>query len=427
MKKTLLAFVLISLFTSAIIIENDKVEWLKKNAIPISIDPLNEDFADLQKMKALIGESNIVMLGEQTHGDGATIEAKCRLIKFLHKEMGFDVLAFESSFYGCDKANYQILKGDTDAKIALDYGIFALWSSAREFESLPQYINSVSKSNHPLEVCGFDSQISSKYGNTFYWLLRQFIKKKAIAIDAQDTIMLGSFLYPPKGRRITEENTGIDSIEKFKQSYNHLINAIGDKEYENKFWQQCLKTHCGQIVEKSKPQEKQSNPLFRDSLMADNFIWLAKNKYPNRKIIIWAASFHNVRNSVDIVPVKGENTFLKYPNFGSIISQHFGNEKMYNIGFSAAQGYWAWCNSKDSTQLPPMSDNSFEDLAVKANLDNAFIDFKNLAKNNPKHWLNDSLSMRLLSVEFQRSIWNRHIDGLCFTKTSKRVHNREKK
>lgn len=426
MKKNLFFFVLISLLSSAIIIGDDKIEWLKKNAISISIDPMNEDFTDLQKIKALIGESNIVMLGEQTHGDGATIEAKCRLIKFLHKEMGFDVLAFESSFYGCDKANDQIHKEDTDAKIALDYGIFPLWSSAKEFESLPQYINSVAKSNRPLEICGFDSQISSKYGTTFYWLFTEFIKKKAITIDIQDTLILRRFLYPPKGRKITEENTGLDSIEKFKQSYNHMINAIRDKEYENRFWQQCLKTHCGQIYESTKPKEKQLNPSFRDSLMVDNFIWLTKNKYPNKKIIIWAATAHNIRNSGDIVSISNS---YKYKNqqFGDILSKYFGTERIYNVGFSAAEGSWGWYNYKDSLQLEPMIGNSIEDLAVKAELNNAFIDFKTIAKINPKHWLNDSLSMRLLSTDYQRSIWHRHIDGLCFTKTSKRVHNRNNK
>src|SRR5262249_36351235 len=34
----------------------------------------------------------------------------------------------------------------------------------------------------------------------------------------------------------------------------------------------------------------------RDAAMADNLIWLARDVYPQRKIIVWAATFHNLRN-----------------------------------------------------------------------------------------------------------------------------------
>ena len=74
-----------------------RIAWLSRNAIQInSIDPTiaNDDFADLKPLKAAIGNSRIVVLGEQSHGDGATFLAKCRLVKFLHQRMGFDVLAW---------------------------------------------------------------------------------------------------------------------------------------------------------------------------------------------------------------------------------------------------------------------------------------------------------------------------------------------
>ena len=74
-----------------------KVEWLRVNVDPIrSVDPSDTDFSDLAPLKSAIGDSRIVMLGEQTHGDGTTFLAKTRLIQFLHQEMGFDVIAFRS-------------------------------------------------------------------------------------------------------------------------------------------------------------------------------------------------------------------------------------------------------------------------------------------------------------------------------------------
>ena len=77
-------------------IESDheaKTTWLLDNAIVLdSISPGDQDFSDLEPLKAVLADKRIVLLGERTHGDGAAFLAKTRLIKFLHQEMGFDVL-----------------------------------------------------------------------------------------------------------------------------------------------------------------------------------------------------------------------------------------------------------------------------------------------------------------------------------------------
>src|SRR6185312_12546836 len=38
----------------------------------------------------------------------------------------------------------------------------------------------------------------------------------------------------------------------------------------------------------------------RDAQMADNLIWLANRRYTGRKIVVWAASFHIMRNAAGI-------------------------------------------------------------------------------------------------------------------------------
>jgi len=60
-------------------------------------------------MKA-IGNSRIVVLGEESHGDGATFLAKVRLIKFLHQKMGFDVLAWEAGLFNCQEMDAAVRK-----------------------------------------------------------------------------------------------------------------------------------------------------------------------------------------------------------------------------------------------------------------------------------------------------------------------------
>ena len=140
-----------------------QVEWLRANAHPVrSLDPNDTDFADLEALKAHIGKARLVALGEQTHGDGATFLAKCRLIRFLHEEMGFDVIAFESGLYDCRKAWDAFQAGASGPVDAARQGVFGIWTQSAQVEPLFAYIAERAQGERPLELCGFDCQMTGR-------------------------------------------------------------------------------------------------------------------------------------------------------------------------------------------------------------------------------------------------------------------------
>ncbi|MGB5554717.1 MAG: hypothetical protein WBM83_08685, partial [Flavobacteriaceae bacterium] len=59
-----------------------------------------DNLKDLSPLK----NSKIVLLGEQTHGDGAVFDKKVELIKALHEQLGFNIVVFESGMYDNYKA-----------------------------------------------------------------------------------------------------------------------------------------------------------------------------------------------------------------------------------------------------------------------------------------------------------------------------------
>lgn len=53
-------------------------------------------YTDLEPLRAIIGSSSVVALGESTHTSHGYYQAKARLIRFMVEEMGFRTLAFET-------------------------------------------------------------------------------------------------------------------------------------------------------------------------------------------------------------------------------------------------------------------------------------------------------------------------------------------
>jgi erythromycin esterase len=84
----------------------ERVAYLKANAIVVrNVEPTNEDYADLAPLRQSLQQVTIIGLGEPIHHDGSAFKAKTRLVKFLHQELGFSVLAFESGFYWGGRVN----------------------------------------------------------------------------------------------------------------------------------------------------------------------------------------------------------------------------------------------------------------------------------------------------------------------------------
>lgn len=109
-----------------------RIADLRERAVPIrTIDPADDDFSDLMPLAAAIGDARIVQLGESTHGDGAAFAAKARLVRFLHRELGFDVLLWESGMYDLRVVNDSLRSG-AGAAAAARLGVFGIWSASRE-------------------------------------------------------------------------------------------------------------------------------------------------------------------------------------------------------------------------------------------------------------------------------------------------------
>jgi erythromycin esterase-like protein/thiol-disulfide isomerase/thioredoxin len=407
--------------------EAARVAYLKRHAAALrSIDPGDEDFADLEPLRKAIGDARIVQLGEQTHGDGATFHAKTRLIKFLHQKCGFDVLAFESGLYDCRKAWELLRAGEMPPRQALAQGVFGIWMGSEQMQPLAEYLGKQAKSARPLEVCGFDCQFSgpaaTRYLPKDLEAVLKEIPEDAFSAEQRDAVL--------KGVKSLTGGNGVtnDQLEALADGRTMVGNVkpgaklpCGDAAFWRQFFEGTVVLAEMQPFIKEKPPKMQEYGNRRDPQMAKNLIWLAREMYPNRKIIVWAASMHLLRNQETILPPNepgfpaGQRVsfYRTIKTMGNDVWKALGKET-YNLFFIAAEGEFQTIRMPKPIALKPVPAGSIEDLLVKAGSDNSFFDLRGRGPDG--QWLEDRLLARPLGNADFEADWTKICDGFVFTR-----------
>src|SRR5215212_6503769 len=152
--RTIAAALAITKAIAAQVEDRAKVEWLSTHTVDIrSILPAG-DYRDLEPLRRAIGDARIVQLGEHNHGAGATFYAKQRVVRFLHEQMGFDVLAWEGNLYSCELMQAALESGTPIAQVP-SIGLLPMWAKAAASPSLFEYARS-----SKLRMAGFDIQLN---------------------------------------------------------------------------------------------------------------------------------------------------------------------------------------------------------------------------------------------------------------------------
>jgi len=393
-----------------------RVDWLRHNAVAVrSLDPAVEDGSDLQPLKQILAGARIVMLGEQSHKDGATFTAKVRLVEFLHREMGFDVLAFESGLYDCAKAWERLQSGEAPLTAARR-GVFAIWSRSAQVAPLFEYMGRQARSGSPLELAGFDNQVTGTASSEF--LLGDLMR----FLGSTDVETREDWPRFQAGLRILtsfEETKPPDS--EVQRAFTRTLDALAAEirkrpaSREAAFWLQ--------VIESERSNAKMSWELagddkaaknLRDEQMARNLLWLARERYPGKKIVVWTATYHAVRNPASLLPLTDlPPTFYRgVKTMGDEVAKALGNE-VYVLGFTAHDGEIG--NPASPTRLAPAREGSLEDLLNQAGAPFAILNLRKTAAGG--EWLRGKLVARPLGYTDMQADWTRVLDGMMFIRT----------
>jgi erythromycin esterase-like protein len=257
-----------------------------------SIDASNEDYADLQFLKETLKDNRIVLLGEQSHGDGATFKAKVRLVKFLHQEMNYEIISFESGLYDNYKAFERVIDSNYQES-PLKESIYKIWSETKEFEPLLKYVHDLKNSPIPLIVTGFDSQSDNIFSNEFLEDLQNFLKPTLTFTEQELTLLQEVITAGPEFIVSNESDSSLyfSTCKKIQNSLEML------PDFKTNIKARILCQSLIGWIEMVKYDIDVMNEVdvkvqnTRDLQMAKNLIFLSE-LYPDKKIIGWGASYH---------------------------------------------------------------------------------------------------------------------------------------
>ncbi len=410
--------------------QDPRTDWLRRHAIPVrSLAPGDEDFSDLQPLKQVIGDSRVVLLGEQTHGDGTVFLAKTRLIKFLHQEMGFDVLAFESGLYDCRKA-WDRLRAGEDPVTAVKAGVFGIWTLSEQVQPLIAYLGERARAERPLELAGFDCQFTgSASHDTLLTDLEDYLRRigssapdgerwKAASAIIQN-LAVGAYEMKTVERPRQEEQDAFYSwLDELRAE---IASRAPRNEREAAFWRQLLES----TASFARTDWLNAEPVGaaigeRDRQMGRNLVWLANERYRGRKIVVWAATFHNARHLGTLEPDNEElrRLYQGFQAMGEVAWETLGKD-MYSLGFTAYEGKAARVFARQEPEpLPLPSRGSLEDLMHRAGLENAIVDFRNPPPGG--EWLKKPLVSRPLGYSEMRGDWSQVLDGMMYIRVMSR-------
>lgn len=394
-----------------------KIKWLSENAVPIrSIDPGDDDFADLMPFKSLLDGVRVVMLGEASHGDGATFYAKQRLIRFLHEEMGFDVLAWEARFFAMEEMNRALKSGQP---ISIDSG---WWYESGTMKPIYQYSRLTHKTDRPLRHTGVDIRFGfpeARWIDHYRKHLFEFLDAKGPGLASPaDLQTISEFVlavkkkdpYSPSEEESAKVRAAIKRVRDNLMKKATSVQNSREIKYFAKTLEDLLACEEHMIlcnVAEIPPR----NMIFRARKMAENLVWLAKEWYPEQKIIVWAANQHISRNSSSIemlIPgVRLPN--MKFIEMGDFIYRELG-KSVYSIAFVAYQGTRR-SRSQDSVETVS---GSIQSLWHHTGQLFSFLDFRSVPEG---HWLYEPLLAHVSGNAIQRANWPNVFDGLFYIDT----------
>lgn len=394
----------------------ERIAWLREHTIPIrTISPEDQDFSDLAPLAAVLKDVRVVLLGEQSHADGAAFVAKHRLVRFLHQELGFGLLAFEANREALRRVDQGLEGGQ--AVPSITGPLPRMWGESEYVRDVLEYSRQTRHGDDPLRVGGFDIQVAPRTVTVYREALHELIDSVAPELAGGSEVReVDSMLAPAglvaggaDGASEEEYMEGMRVVEELTQQISR--SAMGRHAAVDRLVR-LLKDIQSALTLASRADR--GFTAVRDEAMAENVNWLLERE-PGaiEGVIGWAHSGHIAKRLRDIEVVDGAFSWENEKPMGEYLAERLGDQ-IYSVGFLAFGGEAGQVLPDTSyiREIPVPSVGSLDWLLGELKEPYLFLDLRSVPAD---HWLRDTIVARPVYSDMS-AVWPEIYDGLVFTR-----------
>lgn len=270
-------------------------DWFRNKAIPLNNTNPDKALDDLGPFERVIGDAQVVAMGEATHGTREFFQLKHRMLEFLVEKMGFTVFAIEGNWPESLAVNDYVLNGNGDPAAAFAGMYFWTWD-AQELLDMIRWMRRYNENpahTKKLQFLGFDMQTA----RVAVANVERYLEK----VDPDEAKVAGKILAPlsdafrekeySRGPLVLRRDTAV-GIKLLLDAFNEKKVRYARSSSEGEW---ALAQHNLVIVRQAE-RAHSATPLgrlrIRDVSMAQNIQWILDNEPPGTKIMIWAHNGH---------------------------------------------------------------------------------------------------------------------------------------
>lgn len=417
----MLAALAVTLTLLSTVDDSPAAAWLKTHAVPIRTTDIDAtDDADLAPLKAAIGDARIVQIGEPSHGDGTGFLLRGRILKYLHRELGFDVIAFESGTFDCT-VMMDKLRSDMPLDEALSYGVFSIWGASDQCRPFFAYARSTLATDRPLELAGLDLQFSGRGGEDFGASVKAFFDGPAVGTvdDATrkgvDKAIERLFEppYMPAPEQLERDQAAIAAaVAQLRAKQDEITKRVDARAFE--LFVRCL----GNLSLQSEFRllmQTNNDPIqtanLRDRRMGENLVWFANERYAGKKIVVWSANGHCAHDVKRVDTHTSATNAAQRVSMGDVAHEALG-DAMYTVLMTARSGSFAMVN-QPAVKLDDAPVGSLEAAIGELGYAFAFVDLR-ASRADDAAWSNTSFVARPFAYAPREARWSTMADAFLF-------------